>query len=70
MMNRPCCRITCSRQASFTLTFDYEDQLAVIGPLSYAADPHSYDLCATHAERLGVPNGWTIMRPVALGHDV
>lgn len=70
MLNRPCCRVTCSRPAVATLTYDYGDRMAVIGPLSVVADPHAYDLCQLHAERLKVPDGWTIIRPVPLGHDV
>ena len=41
MTNRPCCRVTCSRPAVATLTFDYEDRLAVVGPLAMVADPHA-----------------------------
>lgn len=67
MAIRPCSRVACTQPALFTLTFDYAEQLAAIGPLSYTATPHSYDLCTRHAERLTVPQGWTIMRPVALG---
>lgn len=26
------------------------------------AEPHSYDLCAEHAERLTVPRGWEVVR--------
>lgn len=66
MTNRPCCRVTCSRPAVATLTYDYEDRLAVIGPLAGVADPHAYDLCRIHADRLTAPDGWTIIRPVPL----
>ncbi len=57
----------CTRTAVATLTFDYEDRLAVIGPLALTADPHTYDLCAIHAERITPPSGWEIMRPVPFG---
>lgn len=67
MSIRPCCRVACSRPATATLTFDYDDRMAVIGPLATLADPHAYDLCRIHAERLRVPDGWTIIRPVPLG---
>ncbi|MBF4552362.1 DUF3499 domain-containing protein [Pseudoclavibacter sp. RFBJ3] len=67
MSNRPCSRVACTRKAEYTLTFDYEDKLAVIGPLALAAEPHSYDLCARHAERSTPPQGWSMMRPVVLG---
>ena len=50
-----------------TLTFDYADSMAVLGPLSYTREPHSYDLCARHAERTSAPRGWQIVRHVTLG---
>lgn len=45
-----------------TLTYDYADSTAVLGPLSTQAEPHAYDLCADHAERLSVPRGWQVVR--------
>lgn len=67
MRSRPCCRITCSRRAEFTLTFDYRDRMAALGPLAFRAEPHSYDLCAFHAARTSVPEGWTLVKPVPIG---
>ncbi|MGO2110122.1 MAG: DUF3499 family protein [Pseudoclavibacter sp.] len=69
MSNRPCSRVACSKQAAFTLTFDYDDRLAAIGPLSYEIEPHSYDLCAHHADRLNAPEGWTVLRPAPLAFE-
>lgn len=43
-----------------TLTFNYADSTAVIGPLPPSRTPHSYDLCVDHARSFTVPNGWTI----------
>jgi hypothetical protein len=40
----------------------YGDQTAVVGPLATFAEPHTYDLCATHAEGLTAPRGWEIVR--------
>ena len=34
----------------------------MLGPLSQLAEPHSYDLCAEHAERLTAPRGWEVVR--------
>jgi len=62
MNTRPCSRVACTGEAIATLTYDYADSLAVLGPLSIAAEPHSYDLCQRHAERLSPPVGWQIMR--------
>ncbi len=45
-----------------TLTYVYADQTAVLGPLAIHAEPHAYDLCADHAERLSAPRGWEVLR--------
>ena len=34
----------------------------VVGPLATYAEPHSYDLCFEHAERLTAPRGWDVVR--------
>lgn len=44
-----------------TLTYIYSDSTAVLGPLSTYAEPHAFDLCATHSDRLTVPQGWTVI---------
>lgn len=45
-----------------TLTYVYADQIAVLGPLATFAEPHAYDLCEVHSERLSAPRGWEVMR--------
>ncbi len=45
-----------------TLTYVYSDSTAVLGPLATNAEPHSYDLCALHADRLTAPRGWEVVR--------
>lgn len=45
-----------------TLTYIYSDSTAVIGPLATYSEPHAYDLCAYHAERLTVPHGWSVLK--------
>ncbi len=45
-----------------TLTYVYADQTAVLGPLATYAEPHAYDLCAQHGERLSAPRGWEVLR--------
>ncbi len=45
-----------------TLTYVYSDQTAVLGPLATYAEPHAYDLCALHAEKLSAPRGWDVIR--------
>lgn len=59
---RRCTRSACSQAAVSTLTYVYADQTAVLGPLATAAEPHTYDLCAEHAGRLSVPQGWNVIR--------
>ncbi len=39
---------------------------AVVGPLATYAEPHAYDLCDAHSERLSAPRGWEVLR---LAHD-
>jgi hypothetical protein len=67
MSVRPCSKVACNRDAVATLTYVYADSMAVLGPLSGSAEPHSYDLCERHAERMSVPQGWHVIRHVVLG---
>lgn len=34
----------------------------MLGPLSTYSEPHSFDFCDAHSERLTVPRGWTVIR--------
>jgi hypothetical protein len=45
-----------------TLTYVYADQTAVLGPLATYAEPHTYDLCEAHAQRMSAPQGWSVLR--------
>ena len=45
-----------------TLTYVYADSTAVLGPLATFAEPHAYDLCDQHSERLSAPRGWEVLR--------
>lgn len=45
-----------------TLTYVYADQTAVLGPLATYAEPHTYDLCGDHAQRMSAPQGWSVLR--------
>ena len=40
----------------------YADSTAVLGPLATYAEPHCYDLCELHAQRLTAPRGWQVLR--------
>lgn len=52
-----------------TLTYVYADSVAVVGPLATFAEPHAYDLCEIHGERLTVPNGWSVIRQERTGTE-
>ena len=59
---RQCSRPACKQAALYTLTYVYRDSTAVLGPLAAYVEPHCYDLCAAHADRLTVPRGWDVVR--------
>jgi Protein of unknown function (DUF3499) len=59
---RRCSRTACGRPAVNTLTYVYADSTAVLGPLATYAEPHAYDLCDAHSERLSAPRGWEVLR--------
>ena len=61
-----CSKVACNEEATGTLTYDYADSMAVLGPLGQTIEPHSYDLCSRHAERLSAPQGWQVVRHVML----
>jgi len=55
---RQCSRSGCSEMASATLAYDYSSSTAWLDRLVGERDPHRYDLCSRHADRLSVPSGW------------
>ena len=62
-MNSRCCsRTACKQPPVYTLTYVYRDSTAVLGPLAAYVEPHCYDLCEKHAERLVAPRGWDVVR--------
>lgn len=44
------------------MTYAYAESTAVVGPLAPAAEPHSWDLCDYHAEKITAPLGWEMLR--------
>ena len=42
-----------------TVTYHYGEQAAARSP-HWPRDPHAYDMCARHAERLRPPKGWML----------
>lgn len=67
---RRCSRTACAQSAVATLTYVYSDSTAVLGPLAMYAEPHTYDLCSAHAERLTAPRGWEVVRLAPDLHEV
>ncbi|MCX6427353.1 MAG: DUF3499 family protein [Actinobacteria bacterium] len=61
-LGRVCSRGGCRQKAVMTLTYVYAESVAVVGPLATFAEPHAYDLCSSHGDRLTVPNGWNVIR--------
>ena len=59
---RRCTRTGCGLPAVATLTYVYADSTAVVGPLATYAEPHTYDLCEEHGQRLTAPRGWEVVR--------
>lgn len=55
---RQCSRTGCSDAAAITLSYHYGQSQVWIDHLSPEREPHMYDMCDRHAERLSVPRGW------------
>jgi hypothetical protein len=55
---RQCSRTGCAERAAVTLTYHYGRSQVWLDDLTAERDPHAYDLCDRHAERLSVPAGW------------
>lgn len=60
--SRRCSRTACGKPAVATLTYVYAESTAVLGPLATYAEPHCYDLCQAHSERMTAPRGWEVVR--------
>jgi len=69
IMKRLCTTPTCTSEAVVTLTYDYDGQVAAIGPLAPPSAQAGYDLCERHASRFTVPAGWTLLRHVESSGD-
>jgi hypothetical protein len=57
---RLCSQTGCSRPASATMTYGYVARTAWLDELDPDHAPSGYDLCADHADRLRVPQGWEL----------
>jgi hypothetical protein len=59
-MARMCSRQGCVRTASSTLSYQYARSTVWLDDLTPEREPHLYDLCDRHADRLTVPTGWIL----------
>ena len=59
-MARHCSRTGCSEAAAVTLTYQYAVAQVWLDDLADERDPHAYDLCDRHANRLTAPQGWQV----------
>ena len=57
---RQCSRTGCSEAATVTLTYQYSLAQVWLDGLAADRDPHAYDLCHRHADRLTAPQGWHV----------
>ena len=68
-LGRGCSRVGCRSVATMTLTYIYAESTAVVGPLATFSEPHAYDLCVLHGERLKVPHGWSVIKQEVTGQE-
>ncbi|MGI6785068.1 MAG: DUF3499 domain-containing protein [Gleimia sp.] len=59
---RACSRPTCNQPAVASLTYDYAESTAVLGPLPTHREPHAFELCEKHANNFTAPRGWQVIR--------
>lgn len=57
-----CYRPGCGQPAVATMTYNYQEATAVVGPLSPSPVKGAFDLCQTHATAVTVPHGWQLIR--------
>ncbi len=60
LAERQCSRTGCSDAAAITLSYHYGQSQVWIDHLHPEREPHMYDMCARHADRMSVPRGWHI----------
>ena len=57
---RQCSRTGCSETAAVTLTYQYAHAQVWLDVLAPEREPHAYDMCDRHANRLTAPQGWQV----------
>ena len=59
-MDRSCDKPGCNELAVATLSYAYAERVAWLDHLAVDDHPSNHDLCTGHAERLRVPQGWSL----------
>lgn len=59
---RVCSRPTCNQPAVASLTYDYAEATAVLGPLPTQREPHAFELCEKHVNNFTAPRGWQVIQ--------
>ncbi|MDP9070371.1 MAG: DUF3499 family protein [Actinomycetota bacterium] len=60
MDTRHCARPACGAPATATMTYEYASRTVWLDSPGQEPDPNAaWGLCATHADRLRVPLGWS-----------
>jgi Protein of unknown function (DUF3499) len=62
MSERACSKAGCSHSAVATLSYDYNQSIAVLGPKSPKPEPGCFDLCSQHSSSFSPPQGWQVIR--------
>ncbi len=50
----------CGSPASVLMSFAYQDAQVWLDDIIDTVEPHGYQLCADHADRMTPPQGWTL----------
>ena len=58
-------RTGCAEEAVASLSYHYARSAAWLDRLAEEREPHAYDLCDLHSERLSAPRGWEVLRLAA-----
>ncbi|EEH63816.1 hypothetical protein HMPREF0044_0835 [Gleimia coleocanis DSM 15436] len=60
--HRQCVHFGCEERAVATLTYNYAEATAVLGPLPPEKAPYTSEFCEHHANTFTAPNGWQVIR--------
>lgn len=57
-----CANFGCEQTAVASLTYDYQEATAVLGPLPPKPQANITEFCEQHANSFTVPQGWQVIR--------